>query len=231
MSTLAVCGINTEDKTVRFSEDCLDIGQEFQNSYEKTKFMSEKILNKQVLEGANIYIYRTGNVSGHSKTSQFQRNATANRLIQFVNACIKLGALPMTFDERIKLSPVDIVAEAVVLLSLDPTQLPGVYHVDTPHDFSILKIFKILKQLGFDFKKTKFKNFGELFNHYDCSSSSDLALGKIWATRKPRNVIFDNTKTLRTINNYGLDFFIPTEQWISSFVKNLVETGDLYKSR
>lgn len=228
MSTLAICGVNKDE--VKFRESSLNIGQEFQNGYEKTKYQAEEIINQHVLDGYPAFIYRTGNVSGNSVSGKFQRNSTANRLIQFLNASTKLGVLPLNIDEQVNLSPVDIVTFFVVKLSLDHNQKPGVFHVDTPHYLSMRDLYLSLEKNGFQFNHSPRKNFSELFQGFDGTADADLALGKFWSSRTPRNVVYDHSKTLRKLEKLDCKFEVPTALWIDKFVQHLIATNAVNKS-
>lgn len=228
MSTLAVCGVNRE--MMKFRESSLNIGQDFQNGYEKTKYEAEELINNHIIEGYRAYIYRTGNVSGNSITGKFQRNSKANRLIQFLNATAKVGVLPTKIDEEVNLSPVDKVAAFVVKLSLDHEQVPGVFHVDTPYYFSMKALYKALANNGFTFNHSTCKTFGEMFDWLDSSVDSDFALGKLWSSRSPRNVIYDHSATLRKLEKLGCRFEKPTQEWIEKFICHLIEQKAIVKS-
>ncbi|WP_462164700.1 AMP-binding protein [Pseudoalteromonas xiamenensis] len=228
MSTLAVCGVNRD--MVKFRESSLNIGQDFQNGYEKTKYQAEELVNSHIVEGYRAYIYRTGNVSGNSVTGKFQRNSKANRLIQFLNATAKVGVLPTSIDEEVNLSPVDVVAAFVVKLSLDHEQAPGVFHVDTPHYFSMKALYKALANNGFTLNHSTNKTFGDVFGWLDSTVDSDFALGKLWSSRSPRNVIYDHSVTLRKLDKLGCRFEEPTEAWIEKFICHLIEQKAISKS-
>ncbi|MCG9760810.1 MULTISPECIES: AMP-binding protein [Pseudoalteromonas] len=228
MSTLAVCGVCKEQ--TRFRESSLNIGQEFQNGYEKTKYEAEEIVNSHIIDGYPAFIYRTGNVSGNSLTGKFQRNSSANRLIQFLNATAKLGVLPTHIDEQVNLSPVDVVASCVIKLSLQQRQKSGVFHVDTPHYFPIKSLYQALVKQGFKFNRSTCKSFGELFEAFDGTADSDLALGKLWSSRSPRNVVYDHSETLRKLSLIDCQFEPPTLAWIEQFVAHLIERKAICKS-
>jgi thioester reductase-like protein len=223
MSTLAVCGVNPQPEAATFNEDTLDFGQEFQNSYEKTKFECEKLVNRFTLDGNKGFIYRTGNVSGHSVTAQFQRNAADNRLIQFLNACVQLGRLPHDKGESIALSPVDKVTEGVISLSLDKQVKPDTYHVDSTHTVSMTDLFRSIERKGIHFKDSNAENFRTLFQQFKDNKNPDVVLGRFWSSRKPRNVTFNHQKTDRYLKRLGVEFSPINHAWLSSFVGQLIQ--------
>ncbi|RNK45711.1 hypothetical protein C9396_09355, partial [Xanthomonas vasicola pv. vasculorum] len=82
------------------------------------KFLTEGIVRELAYRGHSAFIYRSGNVTGHSQTALFQRNADANRWVQCVNAIAHAGMVPVNYNEPLVLSPVDTVARGIVALSL-----------------------------------------------------------------------------------------------------------------
>jgi thioester reductase-like protein len=222
VSTLAVCGVNAKAEPVVFSEDSADIGQEFQNHYESTKALAEGLVRQFDAAGSRGFIYRLGNVSGHSRTGRFQRNTKDNRLVQFLAACAKLGRLPRSLGEPVVLSPVDQVAAGLVAISLDGRSGGGTYHVDAAEATSMQALFDAL---GIAFERTDHADFLALFNASRCTRDAELALGHFWAARRPRNVRFNHERTLRTLQRLG-HAFTPTDgAWLARFVRSLMQAG------
>ncbi|UTW06390.1 amino acid adenylation domain-containing protein [Pseudomonas benzenivorans] len=218
MSTLAVSGVNAKDEPAFFSEDSLDIAQEFQNNYEQSKYSAERLLNAFRLQGNNGFIYRSGNVSGESRSARFQINAKDNRLVQFLAACVKVGQLPTCLGEPVTLSPVDEVAAGIVAISLDARSAPATYHVDSVHEVTMERLFAALERAGFDFQRGAHDDFASLFRALGSVDDPDVLLGKFWASRKPRNIKYCNDRTLRTLARLGHDFTAPSDDWLDAFV-------------
>lgn len=227
MSTLAVAGINRSHGTKIFSELCLDIGQDFQNEYERSKFQAEKLVFRFKAEGGSGYIYRSGNVSGRLDTAQFQRNAAANRLVQLLRAICKAGKLPEAVDEDIALSPVDAVARAIVRISLDSSLAAGVFHVDSTHVVPFASILGLLQEIGFRLEGTRQKSFRTLFEGLDSSHDPDLALGLFWASRSSRNIEFVHDNTHRLLGDLGCAIPPLDETWLRLYLSRLVQDGVL----
>lgn len=227
MSTLAVSGVNLEAEARDFSEDSLSIGQEFQNFYESTKFAAERLVKSFEASGCRGYIYRSGNVSGHSVSAQFQRNARDNRFVQFLAACTKVGKLPRHLGDAIVLSPIDQVAAGIVALSLDPCLKGGVFHVDSTHEVGMDEIFAALQASGLQFEASDRADFASLFRDLPPTQDPDLILGQFWAARRPRNVRYRNERTLRLLNKLGHGFHPLDRAWLMRFIQILAEQGVL----
>lgn len=225
MSTLAVCGVNKGERPVEFSEESANVGQEFQNDYEASKYLAESLVQRFEVAGGRGFIYRSGNVSGHSVTGRFQRNARDNRLVQFLASCVKIGRLPRALGEPVVLSPVDEVAAGIVAISLDADSRGGVYHVDGTQQIGMERLFEALHEAGIAFERTTDHDFASLFGSVRDSKDVDLALGYFWSTRQPRNVRFNHERTHQVLRRLGCTFRPLDKAWVSRFVHSLVEAG------
>lgn len=223
MSTLAVSGTCKDRETGHFNEYSLDIGQEFQNSYEKYKYDSEILVRDYSYSGGNTFIYRSGNVTGRSDSGAFQRNAGSNRWVQCLKAIVALGKFPLADNNNIVLSPVDIVAQAIVALSLDPTIDSGTFHVDSSLDTPIGNFIDALNYHGIPILKVNSPSITHLFNQTDNFDNSDITIGHFWLSRGERNIHFNHHITHQLLKKHGISFNSLNSDWVSKFVKHLID--------
>lgn len=227
MSTLAVSGVNRGSDVVTFSENSLDIGQEFQNDYERAKFKAEAMVLEFVTRGGTGYIYRSGNVSGHSISGKFQSNAGDNRFIQLLKAAAKLGKAPGNLSDTIVLSPVDTVAEGIVALSLSQQNSGEILHVDSHIEIPFQEIFAEMRAAGIVLEPTDAADFAGMFKSASHLQDPDITLGYFWASRQPRNVRFCHAKTHRLLDKLDCRFTRLDKAWIRKFIENLIQDGTL----
>lgn len=225
MSTLAVAGVNPGSAPVDFDEGSMNIGQEFQNHYEATKYCAEQLVRQFHLREGRGFIYRSGNVSGHSRTARFQRNARDNRLVQFLAGCAKLRALPRELEEPLVLSPVDEVANGIVAISLNSATHGGVFHVESPHGLCLKRLFDAFQDIGIEWRKSGHRSFSELFGDASCRDDADIRLARFWANRQARNVRYSHTKTHALLRTLGCSFSQLDDAWISRFIQGLDQQG------
>lgn len=121
-----------------FREDQFACGQQFHNSYERSKFEAEQVVREYRNKGAHIIIYRPGIITGDSVrgiTTNFKMVYQPLRLI----AGDLFPELPANEHSIYSLVPVDRVAEAICLLS-QTEQLPnGSWHLVNPYEISAVE--------------------------------------------------------------------------------------------
>jgi thioester reductase-like protein len=123
ISTAYVAGTHTG----QFSEDQLDVGQDFRNSYERSKFEAEKLVRARDAE-LPIQVLRPSIVVGE-RTSGW--TASFNVLYSPLKAFAggTLPAIPARRSAPVDVVPVDYVADAVFELSNRPADERGTYHL------------------------------------------------------------------------------------------------------
>jgi thioester reductase-like protein len=206
MSTLAVCGVNPRSETVRFAEHDRDIGQDFQNFYELTKYEAEALVQDYQDRSGRGFIYR------------FQRNAKGNRLVQLLVAAAKLGCFPQQPGKPVVLSPVDEVARGIVAISLDERIRGGVFHVESRHSVRYADLARAMRAQGMLLEETPHRTFQELFAEQPSTRDPELALGRFWAGRPDRNVVYDVAQTEALLGALGCGFVPLTYAWVQRFV-------------
>jgi thioester reductase-like protein len=134
-----------------YRETDLDVGQNFKNFYEETKFLAEVAVKESGLPAA---IYRPGIVVGSSKTGETAKfdgpyySLNAMGVLPSPGAFIKVG----TGDAPVNLVPVDFVLEAIARLSTWDGAVGKTYHLTDPHPLTAFEIEEMFaKALGKSF--------------------------------------------------------------------------------
>lgn len=131
-----------------FREEDLEVGQEFFNHYDRTKFAAEQRV-RQHLSSLPITIYRPAIVVGHSQTGATGKfdglylamNALARLPRRFVFPRIGSGRQP------VNLVPVDFVSQAMAYLSGREESRGQCYHLADPSPLSALELQRALMEL------------------------------------------------------------------------------------
>ncbi|PNE40117.1 non-ribosomal peptide synthetase [Streptomyces noursei] len=227
VSTLAVCGTGSEGQPTAFSEDSLHIGQRFLNEYERSKYDAECLVHDFVAAGGTGFVYRSGNVTGHSRSGRFQRNGSDNRLVQLLRACVHLGRVPHIGSQTLALSPVDTVAQGILQISRSARVPGGTFHVDTPHEVSYEDIFAVLRELGCAVEDDPAPTFAALFGRFIGGGDEQISLAHFWASRPHRNVRYDHRRTQRLLTDLGVEFGPLDRDWLRAYFTGLIQQGEI----
>lgn len=104
-----------------FAETDLDVGQEFRNHYEHTKFDAEVLVRHAIDDGLPATIYRPGIVVGDSRTGETQKYDGPYYLASFMRRQPGVALVPRLADPdsvRFCLVPRDYVVDAMDALSV-----------------------------------------------------------------------------------------------------------------
>ncbi len=110
-------------KDYRFTEKRLFAGQNIDNSqYIHSKFMAERHIYEEVMDnGLRAKVIRVGNLAPRDSDGQFQINYTTNSFMNTLRAYETLGVIGFDeLDDQVEFSPIDAIAEAVLLLAGTP---------------------------------------------------------------------------------------------------------------
>ncbi|MFG3055754.1 amino acid adenylation domain-containing protein [Kitasatospora sp. NPDC048239] len=225
-STLAVSGSGPQGAAAVFSEESLNVGQQFLNEYERSKFDAERLVHAFVAAGGAGFIYRSGNVSGHSVSGRFQRNGGDNRLVQLLRAAVRIGRVPRVGARTLALSPVDLVAEGILEISRSERVRGGTFHVDTHHEVGYEDVFTVLRELGCTLEQDEAADFASLFGRYLGERDEQVALAHFWASRPERNVRYDHTRTRRLLAHLDVEFPAPERGWLHKYFTGLIDQGE-----
>lgn len=127
------------------TEDELDQGQDFRNTYESTKFEAEMRVLK-AKERLPVSIYRPSIVVGDSRTgeiSRFDGPYFMGLLLASSPVSVPLP-LPGKGIGPLNMVPVDYVVDAIYHLSLHPQAIGKTFHLVDPNPLSARKVYELL---------------------------------------------------------------------------------------
>lgn len=149
ISTAYVVG---DKKGMTFTEEMLDIGQGFYNTYEQSKFEAEKLVHEYRAKGLDISIFRPSMVMGDSKEGKTTDFRLIYEPLHFFSRGIydAFPANPKCFQNLVN---VDTVGKALYLLC----QRPGnnTYHLVAPKETNVSLFMKFAGRF-FGFKMPRF---------------------------------------------------------------------------
>jgi amino acid adenylation domain-containing protein/thioester reductase-like protein len=139
-----------------FMEDMEPIHDlEYTFGYTQSKWVSERMVVQAGHRGLPVYVYRLGQVAGHSKTGACQ---TYDFVWQVTKVGIELGAAPI-MDITLDLTPVDFVVSALAHLSRQPGLRGQVFHLLSPEHVPEHVFVTWLEQHGYHAERLTFNDW------------------------------------------------------------------------
>ncbi|MDF3068529.1 MAG: hypothetical protein K0R38_4130 [Polyangiaceae bacterium] len=180
-STYVVSGRVARPTT--FAERDLEQQQSFLgNTYARTKYEAEQLVNHARATGLRANVFRIGNLTGRLKDGVFQANASESLLYASFSAIMELRSYPQSLSEmEVELSPVDLCAQALVrLMARDPASSTN-FHLMNPRPTRLGRVFSAMESAGLPLRKVErddeFRD--ELSVHASKAGSPDT-LKKLW---------------------------------------------------
>ncbi len=152
ISTASVAGFSVDGKPLpgeRFTEQRLYLGQNLENQYVYSKFLSERnLLAASASRGLDAKIMRVGNLMARNSDGEFQMNAAANSFLGRLRAYSVVGSFPYSaYLAPAGMAPIDSTAEAVHLLAKTPAPC-RVFQPFNDHSIFLGDIVTIMREEG-----------------------------------------------------------------------------------
>ncbi len=133
-----------------FTESNFDVGQEFNNHYEETKYRAEAIVREARADGLPTTIYRPAIAVGDSETGETQKYDGPYFVLQWLLRQGDVAILPSVANLRkceVNLVPRDFVVDAIDYLSgLDRSE-DTVYHLSDPSPPTAAELVRIFAEV------------------------------------------------------------------------------------
>jgi amino acid adenylation domain-containing protein len=186
------------------SENNFDSGADFENVYQHTKQIAERLLMNT--ENLQYGIFRVGNVTPSKEYRIKAQNADTNAYLNLLKLLIKSRSLP-DFRGRSGYCFADETAMAIVLLAGREIQNRNIFHITNPNVLTFRKIFAIM-------------NITEIANNDNLPDE----LRGIYAQRaveKKTDVSADikNDATLTLLRRLGFEWSAPDLDYLRAFTE------------
>lgn len=225
ISTLSVCGHFDGPPPIReWEERHLEEGQAFAGVYAESKYRAEVLMRRAFEQGLSGAVYRVGYIGPHSQSGRFQQNIHENFVASYVRACIALGFAPHLPEVRVRVTPVDSVASAILTL-LQRAETPGAtYHVETGYDLSQYDIVRVLHAAGYPVRLLSRADFIEKAPRL---SSDPEALSVLTPSDGARgqHVPIASRTTHQALERLGFGFPRCTSEWLGKFLDHAIRVG------
>ncbi len=163
ISTAYVMGIGQ----ARFKENDLEVGQEFNNTYEQSKYEAEQIVSQYRDKELDIDIFRPSIILGRHKDGKTTKFKMLYQPLHFFSLEL-FNKIPLTTSGKTYLVNVDIAAKAIFLINkLSKTKNMN-YHIVSPDAPTFSFILDMASEY-FGFRKLEFVSTEKLDLHEEYS--------------------------------------------------------------
>ncbi len=214
-STVSVHGSATvpqRDKTAKFDEFTLDIGQQFsENVYIHSKYRAEEAVLSARKEGVRSNIYRIGNLTWRTTDGKFQINTEDNGFLHRIHAILKLGLQSTAADKYpMDLTAVDECAKAFVALAMSG-KVNEIYHLMNPNYLSTENLFRYL-----DVKSRKVSPLELIETVFANTADRDIHVYMFYMLISGRSANIETSCdfTLQRMNTLGVTWSIPDRNYL-----------------
>ncbi len=214
-STVSVHGSATvpqSDKTAKFDEFVLDIGQHFsENVYIHSKYRAEEAVLTARLDGVKSNIYRIGNLTWRTTDGLFQINTEDNGFLHRIHAMLKLGLVSSAADKYpMDLTAVNECAKAFVGLAFSG-HTNEIYHLYNPHYLSAENLFRSL-----DVPYKKVSTLELIETAFANTSDRDIQIYMFYMLISGRSAYIDTSCdfTMQRLNALGISWSYPDAQYL-----------------
>ena len=225
-----VAGLSPE---VTFNEQSLYIGQDLSNVYIYTKFIAERLILENVLNGAlDAKIIRLGNITNRYSDGIFQINVSENAFLNRINSFLHIGCIPdYLADKYTEFSPVDLCAEAIIKLVFCKNDYT-VYHVYNNNHITFRELFSILNSLKIKMEIVDKETFNKKINTLSKDDKSrNILSGIINDFDENKNLVYNtnikiqNSFTNKVLKNLSFKWPKINEKYIRKYIIYLKSIG------
>ena len=150
MSTLSVFDSLTNfDGRCLYENSELGDGQDLFGGYAQSKWVAEQLVAQAKRRGIPVTTYRSGTISGHSKTGA---GNTEDFFCRFLKGSIEHGVWP---DSGVPcyLAPVDFVSAGIVALSRRNSSRGGIFHLESNTAVKYREVSQWLTDFGYPVRR------------------------------------------------------------------------------
>jgi len=200
-----------------FHEELLFIGQDYkQNIYVHTKYLSEKEIIKERLNGLRANIYRIGSLTSRREDGVFQLNVLENGMINRLRGLLKTGKSFEKMNELpFDLTPVDDCADAFVRLVYSE-EVNDIFHLYNPYGININRLSSLYDK---EFKLVSKEEIDAL--SIECSDDKEIAEYVFYTAMAStsKTILMRCEKTIALLKKLGFTWSEPSDEYIKSFIE------------
>lgn len=132
-----------------FSEDDLEVGQQFNNFYEESKYRAEVAVREVMSDGLPATVYRPAIVVGDSRTGATGKYDGPYFILRWILRQRGTALVPVVGDPdatRVNLVPLDFVIDALMHLSALPHAVGRTYQLADPSPLTVAELLDVFAE-------------------------------------------------------------------------------------
>ena len=232
ISTNSIAGLSVDGvpgPDVKLSEQSFWMGQNInENKYVYSKFKAEELVFDAIVnQGLNAKIMRVGNLSARQRDGEFQINFYTNNFLATLRAYVVIGMVPYeALDQRYEFSPIDEVAQAVMLLSTTPKECT-VFHPNNTHRQFLSDILNGFAEAGITLQRVESEEFQQALEKMMDNPDLVTLLRPLMAynmssTHQMRWIESTNDYTTQVLYRLGFQWPTTAADYVHRFVDTIV---------
>lgn len=229
ISTIGIAGIFTEaTKTEVLTEVDLDIGQTTTEPYSESKFLAEKLMRSFFMRGGRGTVFRVGTIAPHSRTGQFQRDIDSHFLSRYLRSTIELGIACDWQDRYFSLTPVDILAQAILRFAIREDAVGRTFHLTNTQELSHGDLVKSLQSFGYRVQLLNSEEFENQLQILGTDQRKSEAVGRLLPLVERvqgKRVKIDKTWTDSWLEPLGISYPKFERDWFQKCLQNGICRG------
>ena len=201
------------------------------DGYGQSKWVAEKLLEHARERNVPVTIYRSGTISGHSRTGTWK---TDDIVCSLLKGCIQIGKAPYKHVIYVYLTPVDYVSQAIVHLSKQPTSAGRVFHLVNPAPLQWNEIVDWVHDFGYPLERLSYQAWQAALVPLATAHAEENALYHllpVYLENEPDHYepqLFDCQRTLDSLAGASI-FCPPTASLLDTYFAYFIRTGFLEK--
>jgi amino acid adenylation domain-containing protein/thioester reductase-like protein len=220
------------DEHIYIEDDMPLEAQEYNNVYAQTKLQGEQQTIEYRRYGINSNVYRVGNLAFMAENCHTQENIEDNAFFNWLKCLFKLKGITKDLISLIEISPVDLVAQAIVKI-FDKTQLNNsIYHLSNPY---LLDLSTIL--LDEEMLKLEILSINQLIDrivdHLNNNTYNELILKFLlyqgwldgWNIKHTTAIKIMQNKTIHILKHLGFEWLPVTNEMFGKYLESLKKVG------
>ena len=198
-----------------------------EDGYGQSKWVAEKLVEQAAERGLPVFVYRPGNISGHSESGASNPRDSLGALIA---ESLWIGKAPEVEGWRLEMTPVDFVAGAICDIANTPDIQDRTFHLANPEPVPAESVFDWLEALGYPLERLAYPDWVEASRAASTPDTESGVAGilrvgapdvdEIWDGN-----IYDDRNTRRAFRGSGLQRPEIDETLIGNYVRYFAGEG------